>query len=129
MKILINDKCEQESQYVDGKLMFIKANYDDLVEGMLYCNEYIEDIKSIQTDRFLITDIDVIAESGGTNHYAISYRFESHSPIEYLDDPLTFQQRLDIEKQILGIDRIDDKYVDLTDAETLEFSNIDIWGD
>lgn len=98
MKILINghENCKYPAQYVEGLIGFTKYNEDQSIGGILYCNEYIEVIESIQTDRFLITNIDVDKEFGGTNNFIILYHFNAEmSDLKYLGDPLSAQQRID----------------------------------
>lgn len=130
MKILINghENSKYPAQYVEGLIGFTKSSEDQHIYGALYCNEYIDVIESIQTDRFLITNVDVVEEKSGTNNFIIQYQFEAEdSDIKYLGDPLSAQQRIDVEKNIFGQDRIDEHYYDVLENDSNKQSRFSIY--
>lgn len=72
-----------------------------MTRGQLAIHEYIEDIHSIETDRYMFVGIDVVKEVFGTNDYNILYEFEITNEIGFKvkEEYLTDSQRKEIENQ------------------------------
>lgn len=70
-----------------------------ITRGKLAIHEYIEDIYSIETDRYILIGIDVVKEVFGTNDYNILYEFTLTTNIGFAVKPeyLTDEQRQGIE--------------------------------
>lgn len=63
---------------IKGRVSFAiqKTEEEDYItEGSMTIHHYIEDIKEIETDRYILEDIDVIKESFGSNDFDIFYHF------------------------------------------------------
>lgn len=73
-RILINDNLA-----VNGKLTFARRKNEEgsafIISGLLQTHLYIDDIKSLETPRFILKDVDVFEEDFGSDDYNIIYKF------------------------------------------------------
>lgn len=75
-----------------------------ITTGVLSIHDYIEDIHEIETERYIVSGVDVYKESFGTNDNSIYYHFfadgisvkEEHVP----DDVLWALEELELEKEL-----------------------------
>ena len=84
-KIIITNDNNEEIQ-VEGKMTFkvSKAIKEDGTEtmvclGQLATHKYFEEITKIETDRFILENVEVTDETFGTNDFNILYEFEVHN--------------------------------------------------
>ena len=84
-KIIITNDNNEEIQ-AEGKMTFkvSKAIKEDGTEtmvclGQLATHKYFEEITKIETDRFILENIEVTDETFGTNDFNILYEFEVHN--------------------------------------------------
>lgn len=82
--IITNDNNEQIQ--AEGKMTFkvSKAIKEDGTEtmvclGQLATHKYFEEITKIETDRFILENVEVTDETFGTNDFNILYEFEVHN--------------------------------------------------
>ena len=82
--IITNDKNEEI--LVNGRMTFkvSKAIDEDGEEtmvclGQLTTHKYFEEIKKIETDRFILENVEVTDETFGTNDFDILYDFQVHN--------------------------------------------------
>lgn len=114
--ILLNSKADNlKTVTVKGNVSFShNAQYDnetgDWVDagivGELITHTYCDDIKSIETDRYLITDCTVIGESFGTADFNIVYKFVADK-VTVLDDPLSSEEIEAIENKVYAYEKTD----------------------
>lgn len=106
-RILIT-KETGENIGVNGHVTFeIKKAIDEvnneyyIISGQLAIHEYIEDIYKIETDRYILNNVEVIQETFGSNDYNILYGFilEEATDITVKPEYLTKEQRMEIEKE------------------------------
>ena len=95
--IIINDEIETY-----GLITYnIKKRGDELVrEGILKTHVYIEEIHSLQCDRFRLDGVDVYAETSGSNDIFYIYAFE-YETLEILDNGTEYnlEELLEMYKQ------------------------------
>lgn len=95
--IIINDEIETY-----GLITYnIKKQGDELVrEGILKTHVYIEEIHSLQCDRFRLDGVDVYAETSGSNDIFYIYAFE-YETLEILDNGTEYnlEELLEMYKQ------------------------------
>lgn len=95
--IIINDEIETY-----GLITYnIKKQGDELVrEGILKTHVYIEEIHSLQCDRFRLEGVDVYAETSGSNDIFYIYAFE-YETLEILDNGTEYnlEELLEMYKQ------------------------------
>ena len=84
-KIIITNDNNEEIQ-VEGRMTFkvSKAIKEDGTEtmvclGQLATHKYFEEITKIETDRFILENVEVTDETFGTNDFNILYEFEVHN--------------------------------------------------
>ena len=84
-KIIITNDNNEEIQ-VEGKMTFkvskaIKEDGTDtmICLGQLATHKYFEEITKIETDRFILENVEVTDETFGTNDFNILYEFEVHN--------------------------------------------------
>lgn len=84
-KIKITNDNNEEI-LVNGRMTFkvskaIDENGDDtmICLGQLTTHKYFEEIKKIETDRFILENIEVTDETFGTNDFDILYDFQVHN--------------------------------------------------
>ena len=84
-KIIITNDNNEEIQ-VEGRMTFkvskaIKEDGTDtmICLGQLATHKYFEEITKIETDRFILENIEVTDETFGTNDFNILYEFEVHN--------------------------------------------------
>lgn len=76
-KIIIND-----NKKIKGRLSVIRKKDEDgniSVSGGLLTHRYIDSIEKIETERYMIEDVDVHTEEFASNEYYISYEFTAES--------------------------------------------------
>ena len=95
--IIINDEIETY-----GLITYnIKKQGDELIrEGILKTHLYIEEIQSLQCDRFRLDGVDVYAETSGSNDIFYIYAFE-YETLEILDNGTEYnlEELLEMYKQ------------------------------
>lgn len=114
--ILLNSKVDDlKTITVKGNVSFSHAaQYDsdtgDWVDagivGELTTHTYCEDIRSIESDRYLISDCTVIGENFGTADFNIVYKFIADK-VTVLDDPLTPEEIKEIEDKVYAYEKTD----------------------
>ena len=84
-KIIITNDNNEEIQ-VEGRMTFkvskaIKEDGTDtmICLGQLATHKYFEEITKIETDRFILENVEVTDETFGTNDFNILYEFEVHN--------------------------------------------------
>lgn len=84
-KLIITNDNNEEIQ-VEGKMTFkvSKAIKEDGTEtmiclGQLATHRYFEEITKIESDRFILENVEVTDEVFGTNDFNILYEFEVHN--------------------------------------------------
>lgn len=84
-KIIITNDNNEEIQ-VEGRMTFkvskaIKEDGTDtmICLGQLATHKYFEEITKIETDRFILENVEVTDEIFGTNDFNILYEFEVHN--------------------------------------------------
>lgn len=72
-----------------------------IVDGQLAIHDYIYDISRIETDRYILENVEVVKETFGTNDYNILYSFILEDAIDIKVKPeyLTNEERIKIEKE------------------------------
>ena len=65
---------------VKGELTFV-VNKDDTIEGQLITHGYHEIIECLETNRYLLTDIEVYQEKFDANDYNVVYLFTAKNRI------------------------------------------------
>lgn len=77
---------ENEEQVVNGRMTFkvskaIDENGDETIVclGQLTTHKYFEEISRIETDRFILENVEVTDETFGTNDFDILYDFQVHN--------------------------------------------------
>lgn len=107
--IKINNSIE-----VKGKVSFTHSAYlnkekqqweDNGVEGTLVTHQYLDDIHTIETDRFLLSDCTVYVEAFGSDDFDITYKFIADSCI-VKDDPLSKEEIQKIEDKKYAYEKI-----------------------
>ena len=75
-----------------------------LIQGILATHDYIEDIDTIETERYKLTGVSVHTESFGSNEFDILYHFTCDNLIikdEYLpEEVLVLLEEIEIDKEI-----------------------------
>lgn len=81
---ITNDKNEEI--LVSGRMTFkvskaMDENGDDIMIclGQLTTHKYFEEIQKIETDRFILENVEVTDETFGTNDFDILYEFQVHN--------------------------------------------------
>lgn len=81
---ITNDKNEEI--LVNGRMTFkvskaMDENGDDIMIclGQLTTHKYFEEIQKIETDRFILENVEVTDETFGTNDFDILYEFQVHN--------------------------------------------------
>ena len=84
-KIIITNDNNEEIK-VEGRMTFkvskaIKEDGTDtmICLGQLATHKYFEEITKIETDRFILENVEVTDETFGTNDFNILYEFEVHN--------------------------------------------------
>lgn len=79
-QITINDKLT-----VNGKLTFNNTMNQDktgfIIDGVLLTHLYFDDIQKIETNRFILNNVEVYRESFGSDDYNIGYSFTAEKAI------------------------------------------------
>lgn len=77
---------QNEEKVVNGRMTFkvskaIDENGDDVMVclGQLTTHNYFEEIRKIETDRFILENVEVTDETFGTNDFDILYEFQVHN--------------------------------------------------
>lgn len=79
-------RVNNETNNLLGTITFERhAVYDEesgivtgqMITGLCATREYIEDLYEIETERFVLTDVNVYKESFGSNEYMILYHFNA----------------------------------------------------
>ena len=114
--ILLNSKADDlKTITIKGNLSFShNAQYDSEnnewvdagVVGELITHTYCDDIRSIESDRYLITDCTVIGENFGTADFNIVYKFVAEK-ITVLNDPLSTEEIKEIEDRVYAYEKTD----------------------
>lgn len=67
---------------IKGRLSVIRKKDEDgniVVSGGLLAHRYIDSIDKIETERYVVEDVDVCSEEFASNEYYISYEFTASS--------------------------------------------------
>lgn len=113
-KLIITDSNNQKYK-VNGKMSFEVTkglnNSNEvilMIEGRMTTHKYIEDIVSIESDRYLLKDIEVVKECFGTNDFDILYEFIVGEDDWFVKDNYLSEEAIkEIEEEIYKDDEAD----------------------
>lgn len=77
-RVRVNDEFDIEGKITVERMLKDEGNYERLIiEGALLTDQYIEEIFSLETDRFKIDGVKVFHESFGSESDEILYTFNA----------------------------------------------------
>ena len=101
-KLIINENISMNGRLsIKRSLIEQEENTYVIIEGILATHYYIEELKSIESTRYLIKDIKVIEENFGSDDHDIIYSFRIGSlKVKEGETIYTYEEIEEIEKDM-----------------------------